>query len=194
MDFSVLTNRPDVLHPIGDVAAKLGLSRESAALLAASQIGGPAFQLASRRDIKSVLTPATTLQALDATPFVTAHPEALVVRVRPARKDPNDPTRPYMGWLPGATWEDHETGVGRWWAIADPDYWHGKAFVATVVGHVAHVATIKTHFPGPSGGVGFRLSPPDDNTLEAFAGKRLDTQRGGTHLYLAATPGWKDQT
>ncbi|MFT4189256.1 MAG: hypothetical protein QM621_11820 [Aeromicrobium sp.] len=190
MEFSELMRPPDTLYSIREVADRLGMSKMSAALLVVSGVGGPCFHRHDRRDIESVLTPSATLEKLANTPWLTEHPEALVVRVRPARRDPNDAERSHMGWLPGASWEDHEAAVGRWWRIKDPDQWHGKTLVAAVVGYVAHVATITDHETTPGGAVAFQLTPPEDRTLAAFEGRRMTITQGGVTLHLPASPDW----
>lgn len=202
MEFSDLIHRPDTLYTVQELADAIGMSRPSAALVAASGIGGPIFQKGSRRDIHSSLVPASTLNALVAAPWVTKHPEALVVRVRPARRDPDDPDRPFMGWHPEAAWEDLCRGVGRWWRVRDPEFWHGKTLIATVVGYVAFVGRIKDHHTAPGGAVAFDLERPDDETRAAFrdidpqAGldrgpKRVEITQGGVTVHLDATAGWE---
>jgi len=190
MEFTELVNQPDSLYGVPDVAVSLGMSRTSAALVVASGVGGPFFQKGSRRDIHSALVPATTLKRLAATPSVGEHPEALVVRVRPARVDPDDPARPFMGWHPDATWDDQALGVGRWWRVRDPEHWHGKTLLATVVGFAVHVAKIESHENAPGGSVAFHLVPPDDDALEAFQGRRLEITQGGVIVHLPASEGW----
>lgn len=189
MEFSELVNQPDALVGVEDVAHALGMSRPSAAFVVASGIGGPSFQRGSHQEILSALVPADTLERLAGTPWIQEHPEALVVRVRPARVDPEDDTRPFKGWHPNATFEAACQGVGRWWRIKDPDYWHGKTLVATVVGYIAHVATIKDHDEG-DGLVAFNLVEPDPAVLAAFAGKRMVITRGGATVHLQQSAGW----
>lgn len=190
MEFSDLIHQPDTLYSASEVADTLRMSAPSAALVAASGIGGPVFQKGSRRDVQSALVPASTLKHLAATPRVTEHPEALVVRVRPARLDPDDPDRPFMGWHPEATWEDQCLGVGRWWRIRSPEQWHGKTLVATVVGYVAFVARIATHHTAPGGAVAFHLDRPSAAVMEAFEHKRIEITQGGVTVHLTATEGW----
>lgn len=190
MEFSDLIQQPDTLYTVQEVADAIGMSRPSAAIIVASGIGGPAFQKGSRRDIHSALVPETTLKRLAAIPWVTDHPEALVVRVRPARIDPDDPGRPFMGWQPDASWDDACLGVGRWWRIRNPEDWHGKTLVATIVGYVAHVATITNHETAPGGAVAFHLAQPDLDVAEAFHHKRLELTQGGVTVHLEQTRGW----
>ncbi|TWS21578.1 hypothetical protein FK529_03055 [Tsukamurella asaccharolytica] len=187
MDFDELVDQPDVLHTIPEVASVLGMSRPSAALLAVSGAGGPVFRKGARTDINSVLVPDSTLGSLRMRPFVADHPEALVVRVRPARVDPNDPDREFMGWRPDAAAADLAAAIGRWWRIADPSYWHGKTFVATIVGFVVHIATVESHSTHPAGLVAFTLTVPTPEALDSFEGKRLEITQGGVTVHLKNT-------
>lgn len=169
---------------VTQVARELGLAEASASRLLQSGYVGAAYRLAGRTHSDSSMLTSAQAAELAAVPFVTHHPETLVVRCGPRQEDTTDDPRKFFGYDPDATWEELTAALGRWWPVGDPAYWAGKAMIATLAGYVVHVGRITGWQVKRR--AGFDLEP--DPTLDkAFAGKRLPTVRGGLIQHLADT-------
>lgn len=179
-----MSHRDDVdpvrLLAVTSVADALGLDRRDAAVATAAGLVGRQYVAGPRRFVLEA-----TAREVGARPFVSEHPEALVVvRVTDAVRAEGDPSRNYVGWSAQLSDDDAEAGVDRWWSVADPARFVGWPFVATLKSFVVHVGRIDS-VERSDAGTWFHLSKSPD-LVRHYADKRVKSPRGGPIVYLPA--------
>ncbi|BCN51945.1 hypothetical protein RE9425_03350 [Prescottella equi] len=118
---------------------------------------------------------------LEAIPYVEEpHEPALLVKVGPAKPDPGDRERDWMGWNPDASPNDDKQmkGVGRWWQVRDPNRYQGHLFVPIVAGFVLAVYEVIDYDTGPRQLREFKLQHLDGERAEPFLGHRVVSKVG----------------
>ncbi|GEM_PF-4117828 len=160
------------------VAERLGMARPSALQLIEAGVVGPRYTDGQRLMVER---DQVELLAKRQPKNLDELPPALVLRVGPPQKDPDDDSRDWFGWRDQEPSKDkRRAGISRWWRVHEADLLTGRLFVVTVSSFAVDVARINGASSDGSRWA-FSLSDPeaDDTDAEAWRLVRLKANAGG---------------
>jgi hypothetical protein len=119
------------------------------------------------------------------------HPAALVVRLADSQRvDPPDPAWPdreYIGYHSSMSADQIREASRGWWRVSDPESWHGRLLVSSIVGFVLGAWKITGHENGYGGARRFTITEPGSKDgADKFLNHRLITGAGGTTAFVDA--------
>lgn len=176
---------PTDLVTINEMARKLGLRHDRAELLALADLAQAVLgRPTTFRDHNDrLMVTRDALAFYQSVPYMGPHPDAFLTRVVPAT-EVADPTRTHKGFHGAMTKQELTLALNRWWEMADPEWWVGKDFVASIAGFVVHGGRI-TDYEVVDGQVIVELDTEHPDYIATWRGRRFDSPRGRKVVHVS---------